>query len=335
MYQNEISIILPVYNKQKYISKILQDIREQTFTEYECIIIDDGSMDNSGRICDELSRLDMRFKVIHINNMGVSHARNIGLQEATGRYVTFMDADDRIAPDYLNSLYNAAVKSKADMVIASYEKWWEDKPKHIKIELPYSGLYEMAELLPNFAEVQKKAGIYGFCWGKLLKAGSLYNKWFNEDYVLAEDFDFYLRIYPEINTIYFDDKNYYCYLQQADNSSMLVEDNRIDYLSQLYININYRNFLRKMNSYKEENKKIVDQLLNNYVFFTVFHSNRLCVKSNVDKMYHIINSEQIVLNGTNIRQKVILHFIKSNSGRTINMILNIYDLLRRKLKSRA
>ena len=247
MYQNEISIILPVYNKQKYISKILQDIREQTFTEYECIIIDDGSMDNSGRICDELSRLDMRFKVIHINNMGVSHARNIGLQEATGRYVTFMDADDRIAPDYLNSLYNAAVKSKADMVIASYEKWWEDKPKHIKIELPYSGLYEMAELLPNFAEVQKKAGIYGFCWGKLLKAGSLYNKWFNEDYVLAEDFDFYLRIYPEINTIYFDDKNYYCYLQQADNSSMLVEDNRIDYLSQLYIIINYRNFFRKKN----------------------------------------------------------------------------------------
>lgn len=331
MIQNEISIILPVYNKEKYICKILQDIRKQTFKNYECIIVDDGSEDSSGRMCDEFSKLDFRFKVIHIKNNGVSNARNRGLMEATGKYITFIDADDRIDSNYLECLYNNATESDADMVISSYVKWWEGKDKHIEVVLPYRGLWKMTELLLDFAKIQKQTGIYGFCWGKLIKADKLHNMKFDENYVLAEDFEFYLRIYPMIDTIYFADKNYYCYLQQADNSSMVIADDEIDYLSQLYLNIRYREFLQKMNIYEKENKKIVDQLLSNYVFFTIFHSNRQYVKNNVDKMYHIVNSQQIILNGTDLMQKVILYFIKYNKGRMVKITLNVYDLLRKKL----
>lgn len=332
MPKNEISIILPVYNKQKYILNILQDIREQIFEEFECIIIDDGSTDDSGRLCDEFARDDLRFKIIHIKNQGVSHARNIGIKKATGKYITFIDADDRIEPCYLKSLYIAANESRADVVIASYEKWWEEKDKRVKVELPYSGLWKMKDLLSDFAETQKKTGIYGFCWGKLLRAESIKDMWFDENYILAEDFEYYLRIYPKISTIYFNNECSYCYLQQADNSSMIVEDDKIDYLSQIYLNLKYRNFLQKMNMYIGENKKIVEQLLSNYVFFTVFHSNRSSIEDSVDKVYHIIDDEQIILNGTNSMQKIILYFIKSGNGKIVRIILSVYDILRKNLK---
>lgn len=332
MPKNEISIILPVYNKQKYILNILQDIREQIFKEFECIIIDDGSTDDSGRLCDEFARNDLRFKIIHIKNQGVSHARNIGIKKATGRYITFIDADDRIEPCYLKRLYIAANESRADVVIANYEKWWEEKDKCVKVELPYSGLWKMKDLLSDFAETQKKTGIYGFCWGKLLRAESINGLWFDENYILAEDFEYYLRIYPKINTIYFVNECSYGYLQQADNSSMIVADDEIDYLSQLYLNLKYRDFLQKMNVYTGENKKIVDQLLSNYVFFTVFHSSRASIEDNVDKVYHIIDDEQIILNGTNLMQKIMLYFIKSDNGKIVRIILSIYDILRKNLK---
>ena len=332
MPKNEISIILPVYNKQKYILNILQDIQEQIFEEFECIIIDDGSTDDSGRLCDEFARNDLRFKIIHIKNQGVSHARNIGIKKATGKYITFIDADDRIEPCYLKSLYIAANESRADVVIASYEKWWAEKDKRVKVELPYSRLWKMKDLLSDFAETQKKTGIYGFCWGKLLRAESIKDMWFDENYILAEDFEYYLRIYPKISTIYFNNECSYCYLQQADNSSMIVEDDKIDYLSQIYLNLKYRNFLQKMNMYTGENKEIVEQLLSNYVFFTVFHSSRSSIEDSVDKVYHIIDDEQIILNGTNLMQKIILYFIKSGNGKIVRIILSVYDILRKNLK---
>lgn len=328
----KISIILPVYNKQKYVSKVLQDIQAQLFKEFECIIVDDGSTDTSGEICENFAQFDKRFRVIHIKNQGVSHARNVGLAEVTGTYITFIDADDRIDSDYLNNLYAAAEASNADIVISGYEKWWEDNDKRVKISLPYSGLKDMQSLLSDFALHQKATGIYGFCWGKLLKANRFGSIRFDEDYALAEDFEFYLRAYPLAHTIYFDNKNYYYYLQQADNSSMVVADNKIDYFTQLKLNLKYRNFLQKMDAYVENNRRIVDQLLSNYAFFTVFHSDRLCIESTVRQVHKVVMDECIALNGTNLMQKIILQFIKSNNGKMIRMILSSYDFLRKKLK---
>lgn len=327
-----ISIILPVYNKQKYVSKILQDIQAQNFNDFECIVIDDGSTDASGKICDEFSGIDERFQVLHIKNQGVSHARNVGLKKAAGTYITFIDADDRIASDYLKRLYNAAIKSNADLIIAGYEKWWEDNDRRVKIKLPYSGLHNMQTLLSDFAVQQKMTGIYGFCWGKLLKSDRLGGVRFDENYVLAEDFEFYLRVYPLTKTVYFDDENNYFYLQQADNSSMVVEDDKIDYLAQLYLNLKYRTFLQNMDVYTGKNREIVDQMLSNYVFFTVFHCARSHMKSCVRQVHRIVTKEHIMLHGTNWMQKIILYFIRCNYGQTVRLILSVYDLLRKKLK---
>lgn len=332
MCQDKISIILPVYNKEKYIINILQNIKGQVYENFECIIIDDGSTDASGQICEELLKEDERFKIIHIKNQGVSHARNIGLQKASGNYITFIDADDRIDKNYLKYLFESAIQTKADITISGIVKYWDKYNKYETVCIPYKGLWNFKELVFDFAKVQNSTGIYGFCWGKLIRKEIVQGEFFDENYKLSEDFEFYLRVYPNISTICFDDKSCYYYYQQTDNSSVLVEDNKIDYMLQLHLNIKYRNFLKAMNVYIGENKRIVDQLLSNYTFFTVFHSNRLCIENNVNKMYYLMKNEHIALNGTNLMQKVILHFLKYNNGKIVKVILSVYDLLRKNLK---
>lgn len=95
------SIIIPVYNVEQYLDKCLKSISKQTFLDFECIIVDDGSPDNSNAIIDKYVNKDQRFKVIHQKNMGLSAARNTGLDAAKGDYIAFVDSDDYIANDYL------------------------------------------------------------------------------------------------------------------------------------------------------------------------------------------------------------------------------------------
>lgn len=100
-----ISVIVPVYNTAKYLGKCIESILAQTFTDFELILIDDGSKDGSGKICDKYSKIDHRVRVIHKNNGGVSSARNAGLEIARGKWITFIDSDDFINPTFLEGLY--------------------------------------------------------------------------------------------------------------------------------------------------------------------------------------------------------------------------------------
>ena len=101
-----VSIIIPVYNSEKAIRRCLDSILAQTMTDYECLLIDDGSTDSSGRICDEYAAKDNRFRVFHKENGGVSSARNVGLDNAKGDWITFVDSDDSVEESFLESLYN-------------------------------------------------------------------------------------------------------------------------------------------------------------------------------------------------------------------------------------
>jgi len=103
-----ISVIVPVYNVSAYVGACIESILAQTFTDYELLLINDGSRDNSGEICDEYAAKDRRIRVIHSENRGVSVARNTGLASAAGIWVAFVDADDTVRPDYLKHLYHGA-----------------------------------------------------------------------------------------------------------------------------------------------------------------------------------------------------------------------------------
>ena len=113
----KISIIIPVYNNEKYLPRCIESVREQTFCDFECILIDDGSPDSCPKICDEYAAKDERIKVIHQQNCGVSAARNAGLDVARGKFVTFIDSDDWVEKEFLKELYEKITSENADVVI--------------------------------------------------------------------------------------------------------------------------------------------------------------------------------------------------------------------------
>lgn len=125
----KISVIVPVYNVEKYLSRCVNSIISQTFSDFELILVDDGSTDSSGKICDEYGKKDGRVKVIHKKNGGLSSARNCGLENAKGKYICFVDSDDWISSDYLKYLYFLIDKYNADVVSANYMLVYDEKSK--------------------------------------------------------------------------------------------------------------------------------------------------------------------------------------------------------------
>lgn len=117
-----ISVIVPIFNMGKYLEQCLRSIATQTYANLEILCIDDGSTDNSLDICNEFSSIDPRFQTIHIKNSGVSYARNIGIENANGKYISFIDADDYIEPDFYEYLFSIIEKYSVDISYCGYRK---------------------------------------------------------------------------------------------------------------------------------------------------------------------------------------------------------------------
>lgn len=161
-----ISVIVPVYNVEKYVKRCVTSILDQTYQDFELILVDDGSTDQSGGICDELKEKDPRIRVIHQKNGGLSAARNRGLGEAGGAYIAYIDSDDYVDASYLAVLYENAVCHQADVSVCSYRLVWEDNraksmgDENGGVKL-YSGVEAAREIVGNHREGMITA------WGKL------------------------------------------------------------------------------------------------------------------------------------------------------------------------
>lgn len=324
----KISVVIPVYNKVSYLDDLLNDLINQTFQDYECLLIENASSDGSDKICDRVSKVDFRFKTFHLKTEGVSCARNFGKQQAIGEYITFVDADDRLHAEYLENLYRCIIESKADIVISGIEKYWMNSEKKVFICAPFQGKMEKKDILTHFAQVQKETGIFGFCVAKIFRKELVQNIQFDENLTLAEDFDFYLRVYRKTNSFYFDDKCYYRYLQAAGNSSILVADNRVDYIGQLKINLRYRQFLIDENVYEKDNKNNVDELIGKYVYFTIFYSSKENMQANMQELQRIVIDKKC-LRGKTVLQKWLLVLFKSNHIQLIQYTMQIYRTMRK------
>lgn len=134
----KVSIIVPVYNTEKYLKRCIDSIISQTYHDWELILIDDGSVDKSGEICDEYASFDSRIQVIHQKNKGVSHARNVGINVARGTYIMFCDSDDYVSNNWVEDLYTAVREHSASMVYCNYIKVSEigdiSQKSNLKIE---------------------------------------------------------------------------------------------------------------------------------------------------------------------------------------------------------
>lgn len=122
-----VSVIVPVYNVEKYIARCMESILNQSFKEFEVILVDDGSLDDSGNICDQYALSDERVQVIHKVHNGLSEARNTGLKSARGEFVTYIDSDDFVSNDYLSTLLDVQTKNGCDIVSASFKIFYDNE----------------------------------------------------------------------------------------------------------------------------------------------------------------------------------------------------------------
>lgn len=145
----EVSIVVPVYNVEKYLRRCVDSILAQTFTDFELILVDDGSTDGCGNICDEYAENNERIRVFHQENAGVSAARNLGLEKAEGCYVAFCDSDDYCLPDWLEKMVFSIKENCCDLAIASYQYVDEDG-KQTSLRSRYPGYWEIEKKEEKF-----------------------------------------------------------------------------------------------------------------------------------------------------------------------------------------
>ena len=123
----KLSVIIPVYKTEKYLNRCIESVLNQTFTDFECILVDDGSPDNCGKICDEYAKKDKRIRVIHKENGGLSDARNAGIEASKGEYLSFIDSDDWVHPQMLEILYHGIVNNNVLLSVCAYEEVEQEK----------------------------------------------------------------------------------------------------------------------------------------------------------------------------------------------------------------
>lgn len=172
----KVSIIVPAYNVERYIQQCLQSIKVQTYQNIEVIIIDDGSKDQTRYICDEFSKSDERFKVLHKINEGISAARNLGVETASGAYITFVDADDYIKENHIESLVNMIKEYTADMSITS----------HVQVK---DG-EKVIEKQGDSPTVLNKKEIFQYLYNDDMYRGYLWNKLFKMDIIRENNIAF-------------------------------------------------------------------------------------------------------------------------------------------------
>jgi len=163
-----ISVIVPAYNAENYLKDCIGSVQMQTFEDWELLLIDDGSRDQTPRLCDECAAADDRIRVFHKENGGVSTARNLGLAQAKGEYIAFLDVDDRYEPRCLETLWNARAQSGADSVVCAHLNLWPDGQKQPEKALR-AGVYDPQGIRENIVypllgDRLKQPVFNGFIW---------------------------------------------------------------------------------------------------------------------------------------------------------------------------
>ena len=218
LVDDKITVIVPVYNVENYLRKCLDSIIAQTYKNIEIIVVNDGSTDASGQICQEYTQIDNRIVYIEKENGGLSEARNVGLDKMTGSYVTFIDSDDWAELDYVEILYKKIIEYQADISVGNYYSYNEDEETyyfHIYGDSYYEKVYDNISIFENLYESQEmKSFALISAWGKLYKA-KLFDYLRFEKGKLGEDGYFNQKMYLSVNKVVYLNKGLYAYRQRS------------------------------------------------------------------------------------------------------------------------
>lgn len=252
-----ISVIVPIYNAEKYLEQCIKSIVNQTYKNIEIILVDDGSIDESHKICDEYKEKDSRIIVVHKKNGGVSSARNTGLNLAKGDWIAFIDADDWVEKEYLEELICNAKEKNVNISMCGYNRISnngnKEKKSNNKKEIVDSKEYLIRALNPQTG--------YGFVPLKIINKKIIKNIKFNQNLTVGEDALFNMEIAPNINKAFYCNKALYNY---RNNSESVVK--KFDH-----------NYAKKYLKSMQECKKYIfeeykdENIRQNYYNFVAFH----------------------------------------------------------------
>lgn len=219
----KISIIVPVYNAEKYLHQCLDSILNQSFQDFELLLIDDGSKDRSGKICDEYAENDSRIRVWHQKNQGVSVARNVGLEHAQGEWIYFVDADDIAEQDGIIRLLEGVIK-KCKMSVGGYDKCKVNGEKVYCVDNSEAGVENKSSMLHRMFTISPYEN-QAYLWNKLFNANTIKtnNIRFDPSIKFSEDRLFvvqYLCSLAETDRIYYDWTPVYHYIIHEDTGAM-------------------------------------------------------------------------------------------------------------------
>lgn len=202
-----VSIVVPVYNSEKYLKKCLESIKNQSLKDFECILVDDGSTDSSGTICDSFVAEDERFSVIHLKNGGVSRARNEGIKRAKGEYIGFVDSDDWVDPELFETLWQDAKKKSAEIAVCRIHEIFSDV-KNIEMNASQA-------IVCMFSE----DGFHGYSMNKLVKRELFDYQLYDENLRCYEDLVIFYLLFSRCSKIVWNDKPLYHYFRHDGSLS--------------------------------------------------------------------------------------------------------------------
>lgn len=274
MINKKVSIIIPVYNNENYISQCIESVENQTYKNYEIIIIDDGSTDDSLKLCKKFEKRNDKIKVISINNGGVSNARNIGIKNASGDYVCFIDSDDYVMPTYIESLIKK-MNNKC-LVISAYSVFNEKKDRQVK-KINKQKLYIGIDI---YLKIVRNELFWNQPWNKMynlnvIKENKLF---FNDKLNMGEDLVFNLNYLNFIDNIFYINKTIYRHRINDNGAMANNNENKLKALS---------NILLEM--YNKENEKEKKCIIKLYYLRTIW--NLYKISGNTEYL-DIINSNK-------------------------------------------
>lgn len=212
------SVIVPVYNVEKYLNECVDSILSQTFTDFELILVNDGSKDNSGAICDEYAQKDTRIKVIHKENGGSSDARNKGTEIARGEYIIYIDSDDYLSKNTFLADLSKKTQRNTDIICYKFKKYYEDSKSFSKCAFEFPELEKYNTLSSRIEYLVGSDAFYCSPWTKAVKKSLLQeNKIEFEKGLLGEDQEWYYQVLLKAQSIEGIDDDYIVYRQRANS----------------------------------------------------------------------------------------------------------------------
>ncbi len=263
----KVSIIMPVYNKARYLTASLKALLSQTFQNWELIIVNDGSTDESTEIIACYASRDHRISVIHQNNQGVSAARNRGMDCAVGEWIWFVDADDLPDKNFLSQVFRMEYDRHIMLIISQYETL--ENHQINRVILTENGFLSGETFGRIFMKYQYKNGYFGYLWNKLIRRKMIEKSGihFDDQVKLAEDLKFLVSLYRLDIGVLIVPYQSMCYRVNADNS---VSGQRVDYFSQLNIQLTIRKWIID-ELHQEQYRVFFQKIISVYAACVIFH----------------------------------------------------------------